>query len=158
MDARVAGGGRRRGTIPPVAKKAAFFDTQITLNGKKRRVVAWVGCCKGPSDATMVKEAEKRGVTHVVRACRDSFESASAVVYSRDGKTLKEEAKTQISIGSPSRLVDCSYDCPAGGRQDFNVWARKGESADQACRRKLGDRVDGPQVPHCKRLRAREIQ
>lgn len=136
-----------------------YVDTRVQINGKKRRALVWIGCCgKAPSEASMLDEAKKRGVDRVVVTCRPSWEKVTAVALKREGNALKEEARRDISLGGSSTLFDCSYECPDGVREDFNVFARKGESADQACRRKLAERLAPRQVTSCRKLRAREIQ
>lgn len=138
--------------------KGDFILGQVKINGKKRQALVWIGCCdKPPSDAQLLKEAKAKGLDRVVVTCRPSWEKVTAVAFRRDGDTLKQEAKQDIALGSHATLIDCTYDCPGGDRQDFNVWAKRGETPDHACRRKLAERVGSSKASPCTKLRAREI-
>ena len=51
----------------------------------------------------------------------------------------------------PRRYLRCTFQCPAKGRVDVNVWPRKGETDHDAAWRALrGTRIDDAQVPFCK--------
>lgn len=67
-----------------------------------------------------------------------------------------KKRKKRPSMGAGQR-VDCSFQCPAKGRLDFGGWAKKGETASDACWRLLRKHVDEAQIPYCKLLRARYV-
>jgi hypothetical protein len=52
---------------------------------------------------------------------------------------------------APRRLLRCTFECPAKGRVDINVWPRVGETDQDACWRALrNSKIDAYQVPYCK--------
>lgn len=57
------------------------------------------------------------------------------------------------------RIVLCTFECPAKGRVELRMNARKKETLQEACQRGLREkvRIDRPQIPLCKRTRMREI-
>lgn len=51
----------------------------------------------------------------------------------------------------PARRLRCTFECPAKGRVDINVWPRQGETDQDACWRALrNSKIDSYQVPYCK--------
>lgn len=59
---------------------------------------------------------------------------------------------------SGADYADCSYVCPKRGYVDFGTPIRKGETTDQACRRRLVDMVGQEESARCEKLRVRSVE
>lgn len=140
-------------------RKGCYVQTDIKLRGRFRNALVWVGSCgQIPTKAALLEEAKSRGVRTVVIACAATKEQGFSVAYRRTNGKLVKDAKSMIHLGAGGRRADCEYKCPAKGTVEFGIWARKGESVQEACERGLRDRVDAPQTPLCERIRARPVE
>jgi hypothetical protein len=56
------------------------------------------------------------------------------------------------------RLLRCTFECPAKGKVEINVWPRQGETDQDACWRMLrSSKIDTYQVPYCKLTRIKVL-
>jgi hypothetical protein len=88
---------------------------------------------------------------------RDVLEIAKEAVLRRRELIARYRKPKKEKLSGARRLADCSYLCPAAGYHDFQAWGQGGETADQACRRRLALRIDAAQVPLCEKQRARWV-